>query len=255
MKNIFHAEVRPGLFILCDTRQSPDGKSGSLAPGKPTGNSYLVIGKKRALLLDLALNTRLLKAYAEQLAEKPVDLVLTHAHVDHIYYIEQFREAWLHPNDEYLLREGAFFQKPVKNCPELHYLRHGDAIDLEKRVLDVIHLPGHTDGSILLLDRNTRTLLGGDTIARHLLHGMHTKVPPEVIIQRIEALKALPFDMIFCAHDRCALPKSHLDLMIEVLKRYPKEGKITSIPFFAKVRSFSIGIQENLHYCDIAAVQ
>lgn len=254
MEHIFHAEVRPGLYILCDTRQSPDGQPNSLSPGKPTGNSYLVVGEERALLLDLALDNKSLKAYAEKLAGKSVQLVLSHAHVDHIYHITQFPEVWLHPDDEKLLCKGAIFQKPVKNCPPLHYLRDGDTIDLGGRILDVIHLPGHTDGSILLLDRNTRTLLGGDTVARHLLHGMHTKIPPEEIIRRLEDLKVLPFDTIYCAHDRCALPKEHIDLIQEVLRRYPREGKITRIPFFARVCSYSIGSEDNLHYCDIAAV-
>ena len=118
----------------------------------------------------------------------------------------------------------------------------------------IIHLPGHTDGSILLLDRNTRTLLGGDTVARHLLHGMHTRIPPEEIILKMEALKELPFDTIYCAHDRCPLPKEHIDLIQEILSRYPTEGKVKKIPMLCKVCNFSIGMIEQLHYCDIAAV-
>ena len=254
MENIFHAEVKPGLFILCDVRHSPTEEAKSLAPGKPTGNSYLVVGVEKALLFDLALDNKNLKAYAEKLAGKPVQLVLSHAHVDHIYHITQFSEVWLHPDDEKLLRKGAIFQKPVKNCPSLHYLHDGDTVDLGWRILDVIHLPGHTDGSILLLDRSTRTLLGGDTVARHLLHGMHTKIPPEEISRRMEALKALPFDTIYCAHDRCSLPKEHIDLIQEVLRRYPAGGTVKKIPLLCKVSSFSIGRIDELHYCDIAAV-
>lgn len=255
MEHIFHSEIKPGLFILCDDRQSPNKDPHSLAPGKPTGNSYLVIGEEKALLFDLAIDNKNLKTYAEKLAGKPVQLVLSHAHVDHIYHISQIPEVWLHPDDERLLRKGAIFQKPVKSCPPLMFLGDGDTIDLGRRILDVIHLPGHTDGSILLLDRNTRTLLGGDTVARHLLHGMHTKVPPEEIIRRMEALKTLPFDTIYCAHDRCALPKEHIDLIQEVLRRYPTEGKQQSIPLLAKVKSFSIGTQEDLYYCDVACIQ
>ena len=255
MEHIFHSEVMPGLFILCDDRQSPNDNPRSLAPGKPTGNSYLVIGEEKALLFDLAFDNKNLKTYAEKLAGKPIQLVLSHAHVDHIYHITQFPEVWLHADDEKLLRKGAIFQKPVKNCPPLHFLQDGDTIDLGNRILDVIHLPGHTDGSILLLDRNTRTLLGGDTVARHMLHGMHTKVPPEEISRRMEALKGLPFDTIYCAHDRCALPKNHIDLIQEVLRRYPTEGKRQTFPLLAKIKTFSIGIQEELYYCDVAAVE
>lgn len=255
MDHIFHCEVKPGLYILCDDRQSPTDDPKSLVPGKPTGNSYLVVGSEKAILLDLALDNKSLKEYAENLAGVPVQLVLSHAHVDHIYHITQFPEVWLHPDDEKLLRHGAVFQRPVKNCPPLHFLRDGEIIDLGNRILDVIHLPGHTDGSILLIDRNTRTLLGGDTVARHLLHGMHTKIPPEEIIRRMEALKDLHFDTIYCTHDRCSLPKSHIDLIQEVLRRYPIEGKLQTIPLLTKIRTFSIGAQTELHYCDVAAVE
>ena len=252
MNNIFHKEVRDGLFILCDKRHSPDGDPASLSPGSPTGNSYLVIGNDRALLFDLAIDNKNMKQYASELAKRSVQLVLSHAHVDHIYHITDFDKVWLHPDDEKLLREGAAFQKGIKNCPPLSYLFDGDIIDLGGRILDVIHIPGHTDGSIVLLDRQTRTLLGGDTVARHLLHGMHTKIAPEKISEDMEKLKSLPFDVIYCAHDRCALPKEHLSLIQEVIRRCQSEGENKSIPMLCRMRTFSIGTLEDLYYCDIA---
>ena len=40
----------------------------------------------------------------------------------------------------------------------------GDIIDLGERKLEVIHVPGHTPGSITLLDREERCLIGGDPV-------------------------------------------------------------------------------------------
>ena len=40
----------------------------------------------------------------------------------------------------------------------------GDIIDLGERKLEVVHVPGHTPGSITLLDREERCLIGGDPI-------------------------------------------------------------------------------------------
>ncbi|MGC4846450.1 MBL fold metallo-hydrolase [Micromonospora sp. DT15] len=43
-------------------------------------------------------------------------------------------------------------------------LDDGDRIDLGGRVLTVLHLPGHTPGSIALLEEHTGTLYSGDII-------------------------------------------------------------------------------------------
>ncbi|MEU1587845.1 MBL fold metallo-hydrolase [Micromonospora sp. NPDC005710] len=41
-------------------------------------------------------------------------------------------------------------------------LDYGDRIDLGGRVLTVLHLPGHTPGSIALFEEHTGTLYSGD---------------------------------------------------------------------------------------------
>ncbi|WP_426504027.1 MBL fold metallo-hydrolase [Dactylosporangium sp. McL0621] len=43
-------------------------------------------------------------------------------------------------------------------------LGDGDRIDLGGRVLTVLHLPGHTPGSIALLEERTGTLYSGDVV-------------------------------------------------------------------------------------------
>ena len=42
---------------------------------------------------------------------------------------------------------------PIDPCPTIHYLNNGDVIELGNHLLEVIHIPGHTPGSILLLDK------------------------------------------------------------------------------------------------------
>jgi glyoxylase-like metal-dependent hydrolase (beta-lactamase superfamily II) len=42
-------------------------------------------------------------------------------------------------------------------------LTEGDTIDIGDHALTVVHTPGHTSGSICLLDTVTRTLFSGDT--------------------------------------------------------------------------------------------
>lgn len=53
---------------------------------------------------------------------------------------------------------------PAPTCPVDLVLRTGDRLKLGERQFDVIHLPGHTPGSIALYDRTNRLLLSGDSI-------------------------------------------------------------------------------------------
>ena len=43
-------------------------------------------------------------------------------------------------------------------------IKEGDVIDLGDRPLEIIDIPGHTPGSIAILDRKNRILVSGDTV-------------------------------------------------------------------------------------------
>jgi glyoxylase-like metal-dependent hydrolase (beta-lactamase superfamily II) len=51
-------------------------------------------------------------------------------------------------------------QRPMK----ISALKEGDIVDGGDVVLEVLHTPGHSAGSICLLDRETRDLFSGDTV-------------------------------------------------------------------------------------------
>lgn len=250
---LFHTEVAEGLFLLSSDASGPNEDGRSLLPGKATANSYLVIGGEKALLFDLAVNEPGLARYVRTLTEKPVMPVLSHGHVDHIYHLEDVPEVWLHPADLPLLRGKGIGSRRVKPMPAVHELADGDTIDLGGRVLDVIHIPGHTLGSILLLDRNTRTLLSGDTFTRRLLYGISGYVPLEQFCDRLRALEDRPFDRAYSAHDRCALPKEHLSTMLDGIRSdLPTAKKTVSIPLCGKLRCFTRGTETDLCYFDMA---
>lgn len=215
--NLFHTEVRRGIFLISSDSSRPTDDGRSLAPGNPTANSYLVIGGERALLFDLAVNHPGMREYAEKLAGKPVQLVLSHGHFDHTFNLNLYDEVWMHKADESLVREGMMGMPPVNPCPKIHYLQEGDTIDLGGRILDVFNIPGHTPGSILLLDRQSGTMLSGDTYARRLLYGMHEFVPTDVFCGSLRHLQTQDFEVAYSAHDRCAIPKSYLDHMINLI--------------------------------------
>lgn len=79
----------------------------------------------------------------------------------------------MHPLDEALAREHMTFFRQIQrekglSEPRILPIEPGDVIDLGGLTVEVIHLPGHTQGSILLLLREDRVLFTGDAINMHL---------------------------------------------------------------------------------------
>ena len=103
--SIVHRELAEGIIQL-----SSDNFPLSIEPGSASRNAYMVIGDSGALLFDLSLEESGLFEYAAGLAGLPLRLVLSHAHVDHIYHLSRKKEVWMHSGDEKLLRKGCFFQ-------------------------------------------------------------------------------------------------------------------------------------------------
>lgn len=255
-ENLFHAQVAEGIWLISSDAQGPNEDGKSLLPGSPTANSYLVLGEERALLFDLAINEPGLLDYAKALAGIPVQLVLSHGHFDHIYHLERADEVWMHAEDVKFLSNGFLGAPVVDPCPVLHDLSHGDIIDLGNRELEVIHLPGHTPGSILLLDRRTGVLLSGDTGARRLLYATSDFVPLAVFAESLRQLKAYPFEVMYSAHDRCALPKAHIDLMLQTIERgvmqQEQEPTCVDIPGIARLILWVRGQMDEIEYFDFS---
>lgn len=250
---LFHVEIAQGIYLISDPEQGPTEDGKSLAPGNATANSYLIIGEEKALLFDLAVNSTELKTYAEKLAGKPVQLVLSHGHYDHAFYLNKYQDVWMNTKDEFLLKKGMLGFPPVEPCPIIHGLEAGDVIDLGGRELEVFHIPGHTPGSILLLDRKCRVLLSGDTCARRLLYGLHEQVSFEEFCASLENLKTADFDVMYSAHDRCAIPKEYLSHMMLLLKNeVPQTKNVVDLPGIGEMKCFFHGDIRTLDYFDIA---
>ena len=159
-KELFIKEVRPGIFLMDEAHEA-------------TG--YLVVGEDRACVIDTMNGYNDLSAAVRKLTDKPVTMVNTHGHPDHIFGNMYFSEAYLHPADLELARSFAenpefisMLEEKGRSFPPFREILPGEVIDLGGRTLEVFGLPGHTPGGILLLLREDRILFTGDSVNHHL---------------------------------------------------------------------------------------
>ena len=163
---------------------------------------FLLKGTEKALLIDTGMNIHHVRKMAEALTGLPVILLNTHADMDHTGSNEAFEEFLMHPNDEAQYRESG---KRNRLIP----VRDGDELDLGNRKLRIIHLPGHTPGSIAVLDIARRVLISGDPIQEHgriFMFGPRRSMPEYIAsLERLEEM--IPdFDEIWLSHGDLPLP-------------------------------------------------
>jgi glyoxylase-like metal-dependent hydrolase (beta-lactamase superfamily II) len=154
-------------------------------------NIWLVTGRDANLLIDTGLGVASLKSYLAHLLEKPLIVIASHVHFDHAGGCHEFEdvrihvaehEALCHANQDEMLatakhafvRQADFEQLPaaafsaaeysVQPCPQAKQLQHGDIIDLGDKAFEILHLPGHSPGSIGLLDATAGRLFSGDVV-------------------------------------------------------------------------------------------
>ena len=157
---------------------------------------FLLRGAEKALLIDTGMTVRHARQLASALAGLPVLLLNTHSDGDHTGSNEQFESFYMHPADEPRYRSSG---KGGKVIP----VQDGDEIDLGNRKLRIIHLPGHTPGSIAVLDVSRRVLISGDPIQEHgriFMFGEHRNMPDYVrSLEKLEKMTA-EFDEIWPSH-------------------------------------------------------
>ena len=157
---------------------------------------FLLTGSEKALLIDSGRELHTARDIAESLTDLPVMLLNTHADGDHTGSNEQFESFYMHPDEEAHFRRGGRGGTIIP-------VREGDILDLGGRELRIIDLPGHTPGSIAVLDVGNRVLISGDPVQEHgriFMFGAHRNM--ENYIRSLEHQEAFSaeFDEIWPSH-------------------------------------------------------
>jgi len=155
-------------------------------------NIWVVEGRDRDLVIDAGLGIFNVAEYLDQCGlinppRKPVLAVATHVHFDHSGGLRHFSDVGIHSAEADALicgdnREAVTYltdeeiptkpdpkwkanQYRVQPTPVTRRLSDGDILDLGDRQFRVVHLPGHSPGSINLLDVGSdRSLFSGDVV-------------------------------------------------------------------------------------------
>ena len=131
---------------------------------------YLLVGKKKALLIDLSNNIQwadnavesLWALVADRIGVKELIITFTHNHGDHIGMLHAYADD---PAVKFALPETDF-AKLIAQFPESQcsYIHDGDVFKLGGMNVDVIEVPGHTDGSVVFNVQGRDLLFTGDAI-------------------------------------------------------------------------------------------
>ena len=119
--------------------------------------AFLLVGADRAILVDTCFGGNILSA-CRSVTQNPITLITTHSDGDHIGCDQQFPQQYLH--------SAEFGRYESRGKGELHAMpvEEGDVFSVGDFRLEVIWIPGHTPGSIALLDRKHHFLISGDTV-------------------------------------------------------------------------------------------
>ena len=158
-------ERRPGA-----PSHAPRIEVGSFSPFAT--NAYLVWDgdSPDALVLDPAMGS------AQPLVDRAAALELrvhlignSHGHIDHIFDNGPLKTATgaplaIHPDDAYRLDGRNSYGFVIEQVAADVDLREGDRLRIGQLTFDVLHTPGHTEGSVCLFEASHGLLLAGDVL-------------------------------------------------------------------------------------------
>ncbi|MDQ6755789.1 MAG: MBL fold metallo-hydrolase [Bacteroidota bacterium] len=142
-------------------------------------NTYLLYNeKKECIIIDPGCyfpeEQQQLKSFIDKIGLMPKMLVNTHCHLDHVFGNKFIAEAFnltlkMHPEEEVVLQfaptSGLMYEMPFDNYRgEFIFLNEGDKIFLGEDVLEIIHAPGHSPGSICFYCKAQNFIIGGDVL-------------------------------------------------------------------------------------------
>jgi len=203
-------------------------------------NIWHLRGAERDMVVDSGLGIASLRQAATDLFERPVIAVASHTHYDHTGGFHEFDERLVHPEEAPELADPVGFAGlladqlddglveairsagiPIPDClvdalpgpgydpaayrvlpaPATRLIEEGDVVNTGSRRFEVLHLPGHSPGSIGLWEAETGVLFSGDAIYDGPLLDNIPGADVGAYIKTMERLRDLPVTVVHAGHD------------------------------------------------------
>ena len=194
-------------------------------PGYGTAIITVVEGQDRALVFDTGYGDPGLRNYIETLTGKPLIVVISHGHPDHVGCNAEFDAVWIRPEGVAAME---FF------CPSrcadgsrrytVNQISDGQIFDLGGRRLRSVHIPGHTACSIGLIDEETKILLSADSVLKRMLI-FQTR---SIFLQALLDLEKHDFTEVLGAHWPEPLGRAQIGRAIGLLRDYRPEMEVAA---------------------------
>lgn len=208
---------------------------------------YCLVGNEKAALIDTGIGQSGLKDVISSITDLPIIVINTHGHIDHIGTNDEFQTCYLHKEDMELAKEHFEGKYPATIIPGLVKelkldlnnieiddivrtkdkknfnpsdfisIEDGEVISLGDRELEVIHLPGHTKGSIGLLEKKTGLLFIGDSIcSARVMLSFPNSTNISQFVSSMEKLKTRKADirLLYSGHPMIPISVNYIDQYI-----------------------------------------
>lgn len=175
--------------------------------------AFLIVGTEKALLLDTGAIPVNIKEYIGQITDLPVTVILTHGDGDHIGNLQSFEAAYCNENDH----EAVLSHEPSSGV-KLLALSEGDTFDISGRSLKTLFTPGHTSGSVCMLDEENKILFSGDSVSYGPVFMFGAKRNIKAYLETLKRLKKMEgdgvFTTVYCCHNTCPISADTIDELI-----------------------------------------
>ena len=220
--------------------------------------SYLFIGDEKALLSDTGNGFFDISKPIGKITNKPLMVMNTHGHSDHAGGNAPFRDVYMHEADVHMLdpswqkhQRGLLWSYAKRKAPvitpliflterklaKMRYanpnpLADGHVFDLGGRKVRTRHFPGHSPGSVLLLDDDTRTIFAGDAVNQGLFLFFKGSPTLREYAERLRNLSTIEgYDWVRGSHSIEPMPFSFISYLADFLERAADEnGTETDFP-------------------------
>nr|WP_255726510.1 MBL fold metallo-hydrolase [Microvirga sp. ACRRW] len=129
---------------------------------------------KKAAVIDPGGDIERIRDAIAQSGVSVEKIILTHGHIDHAAGAADLRDELgvkiegPHQADDFMLQrladQGQAYGIPARPVTPDRWLDEGDTVTVGELTLDVLHCPGHSPGSVVLVSKDERFAIVGDVI-------------------------------------------------------------------------------------------